>query len=395
MTFAGYASLRYPSLVLFQLNSAHSISMLSRKTGITVALIVIGSATLVGCRKTTTDPITLSLNIGESDYDGYGSIGIDGRIIPPLSQSSTTRSYEDKSEPVFRFSTSLDSVEREEDAIFDPSGFFVDDDGGRIYVIDRGRQQVRSFDASDGKFLTAYGAGKGDGPNENRLISGVNVDADGTVWILGTRRRLVRSYNSAGELLTTSKFEMDTNAFARIDSGYVLLGGMNRPKVFSFFSEDGTRYAEAITFAKKPILNIGMTGALIPSDSGFVYVGLYSGRVARFRNDGSLGFFRSTLYPTIPPRLSGSGLLQEVEGPIRARFPTNSHASTFYVGALGKEDSFMDAYDLRDGSYLYSIPNPVTREDGCWVVWVTDRHLYSSCPSGDIAQWSRPLSSRQ
>ena len=353
---------------------------------------------LAGCRGEATTPDVPSPNISESDYEGYGMLEIGGVLVAPVEQTAGDRTYEAESVLDYRFSTSLDSVENEDDAIFKPGGFFVDEARDRMYFIDQSRMQVRAFAISSGKFYTAYGAGDGDGPNESRSIRAVNVDMDGSVWTVDPRRRLVRRYRPGGELVTTNNFEIGSQTFARIGSGYVQMSGMNRTKVFHFYSEDGTHSRELVSLAKNPFLNIGMTGTLIPSDSGFVYVGFYAGRLARIRDDGSLGFFRSTHYPTPPPRVNSGrnqGLIGDIEGPIRARFPTNASAGAFYVIAAGEDVSYLDAYDLRDGSYKYSIRNPVAGESGCLVIWVTEKYLYTSCPSGDVAKWRRPTSLRE
>ena len=327
------------------------------------------------------------------DYIDYGLLNIDGELLHPRPQDTRERSWEERATFVKQMGGSPDSDVQEQELLYTPLGLVVSDDEQFAYVVDRGRLQVRVFDLARGVFVRSVGKGEGEGPGEFRDIRKISVDRDGGVTVLDTRRRLTR-FASDGSIEGQLKFKYHAFSFAAVDSGYVLLSGLNYPEIFHALDRTGNVRWSKGAFARNPLLNLGMTGNLIDSEDGFVWVGFYAGRFAGFDRDGGVRFYRETIYPTPPPRMEGR-TLAPVEGPVRVRVPVNTNDGELFVTiadtSVGQDklSPFVDAFSMTDGSYRYTIPNP---DDGasCSIWYVTREHLYTMCiEEGTLKQWKR------
>ena len=80
-----------------------------------------------------------------------------------------------------------------------PWGIAADPEGGRIYVADRTGHRVAVFDR-EGAFVRGLGR-EGEGPGEFRSPAAVAVDRHGALTVWDTRRGVLSTWSSTGELL--------------------------------------------------------------------------------------------------------------------------------------------------------------------------------------------------
>ncbi|UCF18785.1 MAG: hypothetical protein JSU87_12700 [Gemmatimonadota bacterium] len=80
-----------------------------------------------------------------------------------------------------------------------PVGLAVDDERGRVYVLELTPPELRLYDADDGRFLGALGR-EGDGPGEYRHPIGMALNGGGTAAVLAVSGR-VTFWDSGSELL--------------------------------------------------------------------------------------------------------------------------------------------------------------------------------------------------
>lgn len=341
-------------------------------------------------------------DVAETHFEHFGLLRHEGNILEPLPQPTSERFIEpvattrlmtigrSPDDPPQNYNNANSSAETDDDVLFNPRAVALSADESLAYVVDVSRMQVRVFSLNTGSFVRAIGDGPGEGPKEFRSIREITVADDGDVWVVDARANRLTIFSADGELRQSDKYDFMIGSLAVINDGHVLTSQLNRLKTLHVFDNHGSEVQSLGQFANHPRLNMGIFGSLKSTATGFVWVGFYAGQLAAFDGQGQLVFYRSTLYPTKPPRLNGNRM-DPVEGPVMARIPLNVEEETLFVTAVDTSIAFAvaDAYSLTDGRYLYSVPNP--EAETCAIAAVTTAHVYTLCINdGKLTQWKRP-----
>jgi eukaryotic-like serine/threonine-protein kinase len=142
---------------------------------------------------------------------------------------------------------------RGQGAFDDPRSVSVGPDG-RVYVLDYGNRQVQRF-APDGSYETRWAFRMGQGQEGMRLLDGVAVDHEGTLYISDASAGRVRTVTAAGRVGRSYAIEpkqgeaTDGLLDLGVDADGVLYAGRRGGHVIRRFSPDGTLEAMLETYA--------------------------------------------------------------------------------------------------------------------------------------------------
>jgi hypothetical protein len=80
-----------------------------------------------------------------------------------------------------------------------PSDFVVDEEGN-VYVADMAFRKIKKY-SSSGKFLLSFGRGQGKGPGEFLDLRGIDVDAQGNLFVVDMKQNRVTIFNNHSNLV--------------------------------------------------------------------------------------------------------------------------------------------------------------------------------------------------
>lgn len=103
---------------------------------------------------------------------------------------------------------------------------------GRVYVLDRHKQEISVFDA-EGRLVRAFGQ-PGEGPGELTDANGVQYDSDGRIWVSDMRAAAYVAFDTTGAFLRTVGRRLNSVGFlwdAEFVSNGKLVESDSRPAV--------------------------------------------------------------------------------------------------------------------------------------------------------------------
>ena len=169
-----------------------------------------------------------------------------------------------------------------------PHGIEVDAEGN-VYVVDTGNNRIQKF-TSDGVFLFKWGS-FGAGPGQFNHPHGIGIGPMGNVYVAATGNHRVQKFTSEGVFLTTwgsfgdgdGQFRHN-HGLAVDDDGNVFVADRNQNRVQKFTS-DGI-FITAWGFPGTGDGEFTGTNGVAVDAEGNVFVGDSSPRIQKFTNDG-------------------------------------------------------------------------------------------------------------
>lgn len=243
---------------------------------------------------------------------------------------------------------------------------------GHLFVVDYGDLRIKEF-SPDGRFLRAYGNGKGQGPGEFTNLNDVAIGPEG-IWVSDYSNGRISVFAPDGRMLRTLKTDPQPYKMALLPpAGFAVMQPPGAAELFGLFAADGTRRRTFGRFlADQAASSLVLDGWLEPDGrGGFVYAGLYASVLAGYDGQGKQRFLAETLDPIPLPKLirndQGAKWVDREAPPSTVSLSVDG-GEIYVLRAIPKglkRSGGLDVHDLADGSYLYSRKLP---ESCSWVV---------------------------
>jgi len=316
------------------------------------------------------------------------------RLPPPRPQSATERIFPEVS--LVRLAVLGD---RPETFLHDPDYVRPGPDGS-VYVFDRGASQVVRFDPQTGQILQRYGSGPGKGPGEFMMVSDIEVDAQGRVFVCDPENGRISLFAAHGPLLATMKPRRLPYKVALLADQLLAVQPIDPydDALFALYrleeQQDQYRLVYLRRFGefleRQAAFGLVLSGELTGVDSFLVYTPDRIGWMAAFRPEGSLKYFRETIIPVPIPKLVQRGSARMVDR--RAPYATYALSADtrhlyLYAGAHSDRTFYqIDVYDVQTGTYRFTLPFP----EWAGQLYVQDSLIYAVQDTVvTIWQWQR------
>lgn len=244
-----------------------------------------------------------------------------------------------------------------------------------VYVADWGDRRLKRFD-SQGKLLSVYGSGPGDGPGEIKSFTDYLVEDD-EVWIVDGNARNVSRFDTSGAFLDRFPVDIVPSRVTLTKEG-VLVMGAGHEDLLHLYSEDGTAIRSFFQLVDnpKPSDAIALYGMLLPIDgerlayvmeaANWIYILDSRGTIIRKikgidgidislpgQREGDEGaYYVAPKPPVVTMNATVSGDTLSLHAYLKAEVDK-------FDGTMIREGlSFIDRYDVHTGAYLDSIEIP-------------------------------------
>lgn len=208
---------------------------------------------------------SLKRTIGEAQkISCSGLIALDeqrGRLYVVDRPSNTVKAIKTSGERLFEF-----GEQGSQDGQFNqPFGIAVDKRNGRIVIVDSMNYRIQVFD-DQGKFIRKFGENH-DGPNGFSGARGVAVDSEGHIYVSDALSHRMSIFNDEGEVLMNFGAPGSNPGFFQLPNGisfderdrlYVADGYNGRVQVFQYLSEQWKQEhpEEYAKYNEKPVFNV-------------------------------------------------------------------------------------------------------------------------------------------
>lgn len=239
------------------------------------------------------------------------------------------------------------------------------DPDGHLYVIDFGDVQVKKF-STQGELLLRLGAAEGSAPGEFCNPIDYDFDNQNNIWVCDSQTSLITVFDSTGTVVRTVRVPVIPLRIKVIADDRFLLMLNGNERLFGVFDTTGKELSSFGVFIEDQIKNdIVLDGWLARvGREGFVYASLYAGLLAGFSFHGELWSYAEAITPHALPKVVSTaegGTYVEPEAAIVHRDVCVIADTAFLLSRFGipnDQGSVIDAYNLREGAYLYSISVP-------------------------------------
>lgn len=271
--------------------------------------------------------------------------------------------------------------------------FWIDvDQHENIYVFDYGDLTLKKF-SREGKFVRAFGKGKGKGPGEFMNPMNSAIDAEGKVWIADAVNVNITVFRADGVFEKMFRLKQHPERFLLLGrSGkFVVMPSSQVEDRFEVYDHNGQAVKSFGRLIPDQAQNwMALGGRAAADDSGrFVQVFTRAGYIVGYDSTGQLRFYRETIDPVPFPKLivSEGGQGFDPKAPW-ASTTVNIVGDEVFVlsmsGAYKVKVGVIDSYSNQDGSYLYSFKLP----DWATHAFVTKNHIYSVVDT-TVTKWKR------
>lgn len=303
---------------------------------------------------------------------------------PPLRQAARNRTWKrTPKEAVWRV-----GGEDNQALLYGPINLKVDA-RGIVYVIDYGDLSVKSF-SPEGRFLTKFGHGRGQGPGEFSSITDLSVDLDGGIMIVDQSNGRITKFDPMGRFVKTLRLQMPYRVVVEPMSGrLVVMLPPGASHLFGLFDPDGKPLRSFGRFlAKQEENSIALDGWIEPTTGGgFVYAPLYAGFIASYSKEGRPRFLVETVDPNPLPKIVKGAEAMWISGDaeIETQSLSVDHREIYLLSSISNGPRLIgtiDAYDTADGRYLYSRRLP----EACSWALVRKGFLYTATDTR-VTKW--------
>lgn len=249
-----------------------------------------------------------------------------------------------------------------ENSIFSIIADIEIDHSGCIYVLDALNYRVQKF-SSDGKFLSSFGKGKGEGPGEFSIPKAIAVDSQKRLYISDARQFRITVFDSTGRVLAT----IPTSSMPyHLVVGHE--GEIFNTSFLNFNQDRVTKYSlslkrQVLTFCKPRkecqwVAEAGDAENLAIDRQGNVYVGFfYPYDIRVFSANGKLlnRFARKADFLK-PPKRDKNGVMNLLSGTwAMTVLPDNKLITIVFYQEKKQFHFFFDVFDS-DGTWLLTVP---------------------------------------
>jgi DNA-binding beta-propeller fold protein YncE len=210
------------------------------------------------------------------------------------------------------------------------------------------------------------GTAKGDAPGEFRNPIDYDFDDKNNIWVCDSETSLISVFDSRGTVVRTVRVAVSPLRIKVIADDRFLLMLNGNERLFGVFDTTGKKLYSFGTFIEDQIKNdIVLDGWIARvGREGFVYTSLYAGLLAAFSFQGELWSYAEAITPhPLPNAVSTAegGTYVDPQAAIVHRDVCTIADTAFILSRFGipsDQGSVIDAYNLREGTYLYSINVP-------------------------------------
>jgi len=214
--------------------------------------------------------------------------------------------------------------------------------------------------------LLRLGGAKGSAPGEFRNPIDYDFDPENNIWVCDSQTSLITVFDNKGTVLRTVRVAVSPMRIKVITRDRFLLMLSGAAQLFGVFDTTGREVYSFGTFIEDQIKNdIVLDGWLARvGREGFVYAPLYAGMFTSFSFRGELWSYAEAITPQPLPKLVVTvegGTYVDPKAPIVHRDVCTIADTTFILSRFGlpnDKESILDAYSVREGTYLYSIRIP-------------------------------------
>lgn len=248
-------------------------------------------------------------------------------------------------------------------AVSDPLTLRVGENGN-VYVLDWADFRIKMFSPAGGLVQT-YGSGKGTGAGAFLSPTSISVGPGGELWVCDPRQQKITRFDARGEVRAVLP-QSPTDRIATVGDFVVAMSGPGADTLFEVYSQSGERlksFGEVVADQRKEW--IALDGSVVGDEEGrgFIYGGRYLGVLAGFGADGEKRFVVQTVDgATRPVILDYDGRHKINPSVTHAVLSLSVAEDKLYVLSAapgeGEAGRVLDAYDKRDGRYLYSVKLP-------------------------------------
>jgi hypothetical protein len=263
-------------------------------------------------------------------------------------------------------------------------------DGKYVYVLDYGDLKIKKF-SSDGRFLSEYGKGKGEGPGEFKNPTDFVIDKNYNVWVCDPSNGLVTIFRDNGDILKTIRLKSVPLRLEIVDEKWLAIRpvttGENLIEVYDLDGNFKFGFGKELTNVQRDVL----FGGWMDSEGEFLYFGFerLSYILSFDLKGGKISYVKRTV--------------DEFPDPMIETFSVNGHTvrglpkdAPFSVMSLNvknglifvksganwrkREDlTIIDVYSASNGEYRYSFKIPkrisVAYFDGDFIYGISDTTL--------------------
>jgi hypothetical protein len=264
---------------------------------------------------------------------------------------------------------------------------------GEIYLLDWADFRVKMF-SPDGKLLKTFGEGKGTGEGGFVNPTALSVRPDGELWVCDPQQHLIRRYGPDGGVRA---FNPQTAAVRVASVGDKMVTvALADDGLFEVYDLSGNRLGSFGEFIKdQHSKDLTLQGNVVGDEEsgGFIYAGRFMPIIAGYGVDGRQRF-------VVQP-VDGGGGETPTSLTLAGRQKRNPRARSvartlsidgdkLYVLSGSKDPAVgdrggqvIDAYDKRDGNYLFSMKLPLA----CAEAVVRGDHVYALPRGGSVRVW--------
>ena len=274
-----------------------------------------------------------------------------------------------------------------------------------LYLVDEGIFLGKKF-SPEGKLLTTYGNGEGNGPGEFRRPFHISVRPDGKVLINDTGRRKVSLFENDGTFIKDINVGKWRSDFVLpLDDAFIINPLTDSPDLLTMLDYKGNELsAFGRLIEDQHLKGMSVRGTVAWSDleQTVIQVGRYTGHIAAFTLEGELRYYVEAMGALGLPDIvfdSRYGITvdhnYERNGdPYFGDWILQAHGERLYVSVeyIDPGVLYVDVYDVRDGSYLYSFLRDYTNviQLDCIPLFITDAYLYENCVTY-VNKWAYQL----
>jgi len=230
---------------------------------------------------------------------------------------------------------------------------------GRIYVFDYGDYTIKAF-TREGRFVRAYGKGRGRGPGQMMSITDVGVWRDSLVYVVDSRQRRVLYFDrSNGNVAQSEVYDAPITRFARVNQATYMEAGQRGRSDYLIMVAPSRRATAPPYLSGDDVSPIALDGRLHANQTGAIYVPSYVPVLLTYSLEDTTGL----AIPT-PDFGAPRSTAREAYGGTFAPSKKLNGASTLSDGILAvrrpRTDSLeFDLYNSEAMEYVHTLRLPI------------------------------------
>ena len=280
-------------------------------------------------------------------------VTIEGLTLDVQEQKATERIWADVS------FTLLHELPKEPDVfLLNTQGIEVDADG-HVFVNDWGDMTVKRFNAH-GEYVATYGSGIGRAPGEFESIFDTGTMGDSVVYVLDLSAQRMTLFASGGAFVRTMEAPHRAVELVETPGGrsYYLFTTRGASVFETSLGSETLGFGNTLLEGQRYNDLIVLSGFITTYGENMVYLPMYFPAIMQYNQNGELVYARTTpdFGHTSPPRFTPPQPYARFEAEIIQMFPV---ADGDRINVYSRADTMaIDVYDAPTGDYLHPIAVP-------------------------------------